>query len=92
MNKTKVQAEILNAPAEIKNEFVVVRLDNGALWYYGNYADGERAMDVASTLGNGLVVKNIGSKTNDSTQGYTNIPSRDSKPESRRSRKPLIGF
>ena len=53
--------EVLNAPNQISNRYVVARMERykGVLsyWYYGNYEDRESAEDVASSLGNGIVIE-----------------------------------
>ena len=61
--KQKVNAtlDILNAP-DIHRKYVVVRADRNsmgvlALWYFGQYDSKDTADDVASGLGNGLVIE-----------------------------------
>ena len=39
--------------------FIVARLVDGELWYYGVYETQERAEEVAQTLGNGFVIQSV---------------------------------
>ena len=51
---------VKNCPVNIiQNEhpFMVARLVDTDLWYYGLYDTNERALEVASKLGNGLVME-----------------------------------
>lgn len=47
-----------NMPEETE-QFVVARLNNGELWYWGSWSDKESAEKVAKTFPNGIVVENI---------------------------------
>lgn len=56
--RIEVEVEILNMPETIeKPGFIVARLNNSNLWYYGCYLSEERAIEVAHILGNGVVLK-----------------------------------
>lgn len=51
--------EIKNIPAYANDyEFIVAREVDGALWFYGAYADGFKADKVATEVG-GVVVHNV---------------------------------
>lgn len=52
----KYTVSIFNLPKEPKEGYVVARLNNTDLWYYGTYETPTRAVDVAKMLGNGVVV------------------------------------
>lgn len=52
----KYTVDIFNLPKEPKEGYVVARLDNTDLWYYGTYETPTRAVEVAKKLGNGFVV------------------------------------
>lgn len=47
---------ILNLPKEPKEGYVVARVVDTELWYYGTYETEERAREVALELGNGIIV------------------------------------
>ena len=51
---------VKNCPSniiEIEAKFMVARLVDTDLWFYGLYDTKERALEVASKLGNGLVME-----------------------------------
>ena len=47
---------ILNLPKTPREGYVVARVDDTELWYYGTYETQERAVEVAKYLGNGIIV------------------------------------
>lgn len=51
----RVKVVIYNMPPSAE-DFVVARLVNTELWYYGSYETQERAEVVAEQLGNGVVL------------------------------------
>lgn len=52
-----VVAHIFNAPKQITHgAYMVVRNIDAELWYYGEYEDEEKAIEVARKLDNGLVL------------------------------------
>ena len=54
----KVKIKVLNMPKErSEGRFMVVRLCDARLWYYGTYDDESRAIQAALEIGNGLVVE-----------------------------------
>lgn len=54
----KVEIKVLNMPEKRSSgRFMVVRLVDARLWYYGTYPDEEKALQAAIEIGNGLVVK-----------------------------------
>ena len=55
-NTMKYTVNILNLPKEPWEGYVVARLDNTDLWYYGTYKTPKRAVEVAKALVNGVVV------------------------------------
>lgn len=62
MNQTIVGKIIMkNVPESVLNGsrkgFVVARVDLTNLWYYGCYETYDRALTVASELGNGVVIE-----------------------------------
>lgn len=62
MSKAIIKAEVFvnNCPVNIiQNEatFMVARLVDTDLWYYGLYNTHERALEVAEKLGNGVVLE-----------------------------------
>ena len=63
IQSVNAKIDILNVPdSGIRKGFYVVRAERTALgvlalWYYGPYEVKERAEDVASSLGNGLVIE-----------------------------------
>ena len=48
---------------EIEAKFMVARLVDTDLWFYGLYDTNERALEVASKLGNGFVFEVEGENT-----------------------------
>lgn len=56
-----VNVKVNNTPSKIHKGFMVARLDiregRASLWYYGTYDTEERAHEVASELGNGVVME-----------------------------------
>ena len=59
MNNKTIDAKVFihNLPQEIIHGFMVVRNDEGDLWYYGTYAKKDKAQETAAVLGNGLVLE-----------------------------------
>lgn len=57
MNKVlDVKASIMNCPdMPLKTGYLVARLVDSVLWYYGFYPTAERALSIAVELGNGVV-------------------------------------
>lgn len=55
----KAEVRIFNLPKTMRHKFVVVRRNeiDSMLWYYGNYDNEERALEVALELGNGIVIE-----------------------------------
>lgn len=49
--------DVKNAPRTPISGFMVARLVDGELWYYGTYPEKERADSVAVEIGNGVVLK-----------------------------------
>lgn len=47
---------VMNCTNELKTGFMVARLVNATLWYYGLYNTMERAAEVAVELGNGVIL------------------------------------
>lgn len=54
-----VTAEIKNITSTSDEDYIVARLVDTELWYYGTYPTAVRAKEVASELGNGVVLKRI---------------------------------
>lgn len=59
-----VVADILNMPQEIYKDkgYIVARLVDARLWYYGIYDTKDRAVQVAIEIGNGLILERVGGK------------------------------
>lgn len=58
MNKSTFAVEVLNMDGTPEpNEFVVARLVDGVLWYYGTYDSEQDADKVRSEFENGIVLK-----------------------------------
>lgn len=55
---------VMNCPNELHTGYMVVRLVNATLWYYGLYDTMERAAKAAVELGNGVVIGIIEEKAN----------------------------
>lgn len=56
----KVRAFIKNCPVSVignEDNVMVARLVDSELWYYGMYATWERAEEVATEIGNGVVLE-----------------------------------
>ena len=57
----RVSVTVHNVPANVERSlepgYIVARYVDGDLWYYGFYEDVDRAVLVASELGNGLVLE-----------------------------------
>lgn len=47
---------VMNCPEELHIGYMVARLVNATLWYYGLYNTMERAAEVAVELGNGVIL------------------------------------
>lgn len=55
-----VRTFVNNCPVGVivnEKNFIVARLVDSELWYYGMYATWERAAEVAKELGNGVVLE-----------------------------------
>jgi hypothetical protein len=48
----------MNLPNYELDDYIVVRLNDGQLWFYGTYEEKPAAEMVAKVFKNGLVVKN----------------------------------
>ncbi len=57
----KADIYVKNLPETISGEYIVIRRcdDDGkvSLWYYGQYSDRDKALEVALEIGNGFVVE-----------------------------------
>ena len=49
------KVKVYNCPEDTE-QYIVVRLSNGELWYWGSYEDESEAIEVADEFENGLVV------------------------------------
>lgn len=47
---------VMNCPEKLRIGYMVARLVNATLWYYGLYDSMERAAEVAVELGNGVIL------------------------------------
>lgn len=54
----KFTVQIMNLPNYELDDYIVVRLNDGQLWFYGTYEEKLAAEMVAKAFENGLVVKN----------------------------------
>lgn len=54
----KFTVQIMNLPNYELDDYIVVRLNDGQLWFYGTYEEKPAAEMVAKSFENGLVVKN----------------------------------
>ena len=52
----EAKVEIYNCPDNM-DQYIVARLSNGELWFWGSYEDESEAIEVADEFENGLVVK-----------------------------------
>jgi hypothetical protein len=57
IKKIIATVKINNLPDYDDAGFMVVRQDDGELWYYGTYETEERAKEVAIEIGNGAVIE-----------------------------------
>lgn len=55
----KVEIKINNMPESVKNPYIVLRQDNGSVWYYGAYNDKRQAESIARDIGNGFVTERV---------------------------------
>ena len=55
----KVKVENVSQSSGYPNQFIVARLVDGELWYYGVYETEERANEVRSEFENGIVLKGV---------------------------------
>jgi len=55
----KVKVNNVSQLSGYPNKFIVARLINGELWYFGVYETEERANEVRSELENGIVLKGV---------------------------------
>lgn len=51
-----VKVCVMNCPSELRTGYMVVRLVNATLWYYGLYDTMDRAAMAAVELGNAFVM------------------------------------
>ena len=57
---------VMNTPNELHTGYMVARLVDAVLWYYGTYETMSRAAEVAVELGNGVILGIIAKEnTND---------------------------
>ena len=54
-----IVADVKNTPKTLSSGFMVARLVDGELWYYGTYEEKDRADSVAQEIGNGVVLENM---------------------------------
>lgn len=52
-------AKVNNLPTYELDEWVVARFDGLELWFYGTYDDESDAIQVATEIGNGLVLHKV---------------------------------
>lgn len=52
-----VNVEVKNLPEEVNRAYLVVRVVDAELWYYGAYYEKTLANKVAIEIGNGLVLE-----------------------------------
>ena len=50
---------VIKNMSKVTEGFIVARLVDGELWYYGVYETQERAEEVAQALGNGVVIQAV---------------------------------
>lgn len=59
----KCRAMVRNIPEDVatgkRQGYIVARVDRGVMWYYGCYETDARATEVASELGNGVVLSTV---------------------------------
>ena len=51
----EAKVKVYNCPDDAE-QYIVVRLSNGELWFWGSYEDESEAIEVADSFENGLVV------------------------------------
>lgn len=51
----EAKVKVYNCPSDA-DKYIVCRLSNGELWYWGSYEDESEAIEVADEFENGLVV------------------------------------
>lgn len=61
MNRYKVKAYVLifNIPSKVDRYVVARRDEDGALWFYGSYAEARKAEQCMDELDNGVLVEVI---------------------------------
>jgi len=59
MDKMVACVEVKN-PSRDPKRYIVARLVDGALWFYGSWDDPDRAYEVAGEFENGVVLTRIG--------------------------------
>ena len=60
MADVKFAVEVKNLPKRDSFEaYIVARVCENELWYYGTYAEASRAEYVANEIGNGIVLQTI---------------------------------
>lgn len=65
INVNVLAQEIKNIPPDVHlKEFIVARLYDNDLWYYGSYENENMAEGVAAAIGNGIVLLNPSSSSN----------------------------
>lgn len=52
-----INLTVNNVPSFINKPYIVARLENAELWYYGSYISRKNAQEVAEDIGNGLVME-----------------------------------
>ena len=57
IEKINAIVKVNNLPEVEEIGFMVVRQDDGELWYYGTFDTEERAKEVAIEIGNGLYIE-----------------------------------
>lgn len=55
VNRMNGIVKLMNCPEDTE-QYIVVRLSNGELWFWGSYEDESEAIEVADEFENGLVV------------------------------------
>jgi hypothetical protein len=58
-NKMETKVKVYNCPDDTE-QYIVARLSNGELWFWGSYEDESEAIEVADSFENGLVVMRNG--------------------------------
>jgi len=56
--KIKTEVTLKNFPSYELEPYTVARADSAEFWFYGTYETIDRAIEVARSLGNGVVFEN----------------------------------